>query len=260
MTIGGQKDNRDETMGHTETPHLGSKINDTGSESFLNKHDGADTPMMSNHLYQFAAPVYKQKQQTEMGKFASRQVKAKLNLHDEFIEGIPAVDSRVKNGDHRRTPIQINTRNAENGQFFDIPLQQHNSAAKLIKFQTPSTEGESITTATSIRKLSSKVVQNNGVRSPPESRLDSMSGEMGIRLRYTPESGTKNNLIKQSLERIDNAVKRYDKRVELQNLRDYLQSEEGSCPDDYLAKHVMLNPDAAPNRQAFSDNVSDSIV
>jgi hypothetical protein len=266
-----------ENVTSMETPHLGTKDpyksgSDNSGESFLNKHSSNNNSILSNHLYKFSAPVYKTKQKNEMLKLAPSQIQAEQDLHDIFIEGRNSVDVKNNNPDLRRTPMNINQRVCDNINYFDVPLQHHNSAAK---FQTPSTGGESITTATSIRKISSKIVTNYGIKSPADSRCDSINTEVGIRLRYTPESANKNNLMKQSLERIDNAVKRYGSkintnnmpapfdmtnRVQLQQLRDYLQSEEGSCPDDYLAGHIMLSQDPVENRQAFSENVSNSIV
>lgn len=82
-------------------------------------------------------------------------------------------------------------------------------------------------------------------------------------------------MIKQSLERIDNAVKRYgDKinpkempsafelsnKIQLQQLRDYLESEEASCPEDYMSKRTMLDSVQTNKKQVFSENITNSVV
>lgn len=170
----------------------------------------------------------------------------------------------------------------------DVPFHQHNSAAKVMKFQTPSSGTESITTATSNRKISSKILPSYGVQSTADSRSESISNEIGIRLKYTPDSaidkfkrlddtreGNSTKLLKQSLERIDNAVKRYGNnieqsempspfqlshRVQIQNLRDYLQSEETNMPEDYFSVNSAGYFESAQKKQVYSENLANSVV
>lgn len=96
-----------------------------------------------------------------------------------------------------------------------------------------------------------------------------------MKLRYTPTS-SKPELMKQSLERINHAVRRYGKNVytneipppfELvkgvssEQLRSYLQSEEGSITESIHMHNIpFANINMYMHNQALSEQVVNSIV
>lgn len=97
---------------------------------------------------------------------------------------------------------------------------------------------------------------------------------MATQLRYTPNAHKK-DLIQQSLERIDNAVRRYGKQIsskeisppfEFKNamshaqLREYLESEEGSISSCVQIGHTPLSNKNMYINKAFSENVTSSIA
>lgn len=125
------------------------------------------------------------------------------NTKDIFIEGRNP-ESKFNKRNLQHTPINSNLQNYIENFRFETPNNM--SSGKLLKFATPSSGGESLTTATSMRKLSQKM--GYAVSSPLDSRGDSINTDFTPVPRYTPGS-TKKDLLKQSLERIDNAVKRY---------------------------------------------------
>ena len=172
-----------------ETPHLGPK-NDSNkekqTENFLDKHKASNSTILSNHLYQYSAPIYKQYSSNITTLKPSFKIENQDLLKADPSKGLVVSNSK---SNIRCTPINVKTN--KQGLNSEVQFQHHNSAAKLIQFQTPSTGGESNTTATSKRKISSKIVPNYVAQSPADSRCESINTEVGIRLRYTPESNQK---------------------------------------------------------------------
>lgn len=69
----------------------------------------------------------------------------------------------------QRTPISSNVINAPNSFKFETPAH-HNDSENQTNFKTPSSGAESLTTATSMRKISNKASKNYGIMSPGDSR------------------------------------------------------------------------------------------
>jgi len=82
------------------------------------------------------------------------------NIQDIFVQG--------KNPDYysenkkviQRTPISSNLKNYIENVNFETPVNPNNSSKNIFKFATPSSGGESLTTATSMRKLSQRISPN----------------------------------------------------------------------------------------------------
>jgi hypothetical protein len=188
------------------------------------------------------------------------------NTQEIYVQG---KNPEVKLGNKRNvqmTPLNSNLQKYIESFKFETPL--HSGGGKIMQFATPSSNGESITTATSMRKISHKFSPRTNVQSPAESE-NSLKAD---HLRFTPNAGTK-NLMQQSLERIDNAVKRYGKKIdhqqpgpfELSNtpavlhsqLRDYLDSEGSSLYGGLQDGQTPMSK--IPQRKVMSENAADSI-
>ena len=134
-----------------------------------------------------------------------------------------------------------------------------------------SSNGESSTTAASMRKIPQTLSPNYALKGTPESCSESINEEPCSQMRRNKSGGTK-NLMKQSLERINKAIKRYGKKIGpedspgpfelshnpecLSQARDYLDSEGSS-----LFGSIQIGPIQGNNgKQAFSENISNSIV
>lgn len=141
------------------------------------------------------------------------------------------------------------------------------------RFQTPSSNtAESTTAATSMRKISNRFSPSmaDGGNIPDPILTESSERRKPI---FTPKLGTK-NLMKQSLERINKAIKRYGKNIGPENApgpfeftrnpsspsqaREHLESEESSL----LGSVIMLDEPKMQfsSKKAVSENVTNSIV
>lgn len=237
-------------------------------ESYLNKYDNNLNYIPSNHLYKFNVSNTK-KLENENDKNQNGQSFME-NIRDIFIEG--KNPDLVSNGKRnlQKTPLNSNLQKYIESFQFETPIATN--GGKLLNFATPSSNGASITTATSMRKMN-RFSPKVGIQSPLESRNASLCEESSQKLRYTPNAGTK-NLMKQSLERIDKAIKRYNKNIdpnvqpgpfELTNkphsfsqMREYLDSEGSSLFGGGI--QIGNNPSAVTRPKAFSENVCNSIV
>lgn len=157
-----------------------------------------------NHLYKFKAPIMNYPNQKERLSAIQPQ---KSNLKSPICQ---QTNLGLKRG-VQRTPISSNLKNYIEGFQFETPV--NNNSSKLPKFTTPSSGGESITTATSMRKLPNRMSPSCNPISPAESICgDSMTQDSVAVPRFTPKSTAK-ELMRVSLERIDNAVKRYGAKI-----------------------------------------------
>lgn len=261
------------------TPHLGSQVNednvkasqyDKFYQSYLTKHEVSTNLPSSNHLYKFKSNLPKN---TPDAPIPNHLIRLPIeNTQDIFVQGKnpDMFVSQKRNIQH--TPLNSNLQKYIESFVYETPSTH--SGGKLLKFTAPSTGAESITTATSMRKNPHRVTPNGYIQSPTESRNESFNVDFNTKLRYTPSSG-KNDLLKQSLERIDRAVRRngkqlnsYDEVPPLEfkhalshaQLREYLDSEEGSTNSRV---QVGLNPIPSwkkNNIRAFSENVTSSIA
>lgn len=112
----------------------------------------------------------------------------------------------------QRTPISSNLIKFKKNYKLDS-----STAHKLhVVSNTYSSGKESLTTATSMRKISGKMMLNSEAPSNTESRCDSTSTDIETKIMRQPDSNDK-GLIKRSLERIDNAVNRNTKMVFVTN-------------------------------------------
>jgi hypothetical protein len=192
------------------------------------------------------------------------------DIKDIFIEGKNSDSTFWSKKDPQITPLSSNLQNYIESFQFETPIAAN--GGKLMNSTTPSSNVASITTATSMRKtdINSPLV---GGKSSPESRNISLYNDSCKKQRYVQKGGTK-NLMKQSLERIDNAIKRFSKnngtdiqtgpfeltsnsRSQSQN-RDYLNSQ---CSSQF-GGHMQIgnDPNSVIQPQAFSDSVSNTII
>lgn len=259
------------------TPHLGDNNREDSNsksnfvlkqESYLNKYDNNSNYIPSNHLYKFNVATIK-KLENQNGKNQNGQLLME-NIRDIFIEGknpdlVPSAKRSLQ-----KTPLNSNLQRYIESFQFETPVAVN--GGKLLKFATPSSNGASITTATSMRKIN-RFSPKVGIQSPLETRNASLCEESSQKLRYTPNAGTK-NLMKQSLERIDKAIKRYNKNIELSvqpgpfeltnkphslsQMREYLESEGSSLFGGGI--QIGCSPSAINRPKAFSENVCNSIV
>ena len=197
------------------------------------------------------------------------------DIKDIFIEGKNSDSTFWSKREPQITPLSSNLQNYIESFQFETPIAAN--GGKLMNTTTPSSNVASITTATSMRKMdiNSPLVCNN---SSSESRNISSHtihfiNDSCKKQRFVQKGGTK-NLMKQSLERIDNAIKRFRKnngtdvqagpfeltsnsRSQSQN-RDYLSSQ---CSSQF-GGHMQIgnDPNSVIQPQAFSDSVSNTIL
>ena len=256
-------------LGNKEGRHNSKAKNDT--ESFLNKYADSGSIMMSNHLYKYANPLTKEEYSNNINNIANQSIKPVKEVDPEYhAKCLDFLNKRLV----QRTPISSNAINPPNCFKFETPAH-HNDSEKQTNFKTPSSGGESLTTATSVRKISNKAPKNYGAMSPEGSRWNSIATDIGIKYRYTPISWEK-GLMKQSLERIDNAVKRYGKMIypnevpppfEVVNginneqIRSYLQSENGSMLESMQMHNIPFTGiNMYMQNQAYSEQYVNSVV
>lgn len=262
-----------------KTPHLGVQQDDESAtkkedeqdhQSFLQKQNQTSAGIASNHLYKFNAAILQKAKNEDVNNVFRQQL--------ESVEGVPKdrknCDSQLSTKRIiQRTPLSSNLKNYIESFRFETPINYN--GGKLLKFATPSSGGESTTTATSMRQISNVVSPDYGLLSPADSQCDVISNDAGVHLRYTPHS-TKKDLMKQSLERIDKAIKRYGKKIMpgempeafsisqgLTNdqMREYLQSEQSSIAGSVqVGRDPWGNRDVYYRNKAFSENVADSIM
>lgn len=139
---------------------------------------------MSNHLYKFSNPIMKEDYNSSIKNIANQSIKQVKDVDPEYhAKCVEFLNKRLV----QRTPISSGIVNAPNSFKFETPA--HNiGSEKQAKFKTPSSGGESITTATSMRKISNKASNNYGAMSPGDSRCDSIATDIGVKYRYTPIS------------------------------------------------------------------------
>jgi hypothetical protein len=255
-----------------ETPYLGEKgdeinhsQNNISSGGYLEKNHSSVGSY--NHLYKFKAPMMNYVNQKER----LSAVQPHKNHFNSTIR--QPTNLGLKRG-VQRTPISSNLKNYIEGFKFETPV--NNNSSKLTKFTTPSSGGESITTATSMRKLPNRMSPNYNPVSPAESVCgDSIIQDSGLIPKFTPKSTTK-ELMRVSLERIDNAVKRYGTKInpsempspfEIANtvsnlhLRQYLWEEENSMVDEIKDSQKLIpQRKLFSEKQAFSEQVTNSII
>jgi hypothetical protein len=259
------------------TPFLGESKKDYNStrsnlafkqDSYLSKYNKNSNYVPINHLYKFNA--------ANMKKFENEQAKNQNSppvvedIRDIFIEGKNSDSTFWSKRTSHVTPLNSNLQNYIESFQFETPIAAN--GGKLMNSATPSSNVASITTATSMRKMdiNSPLVGN---KSSSESRNISLYNDSCKKQRYVHKGGTK-NLMKQSLERIDNAIKRFSKNngtnvqagpFELTSntrsqsqTRDYLNSQCSSL----FGGHMQVGNDANSiiQPQAFSDSVTNTIV
>ena len=227
--------------------------------------------MMSNHLYKYGNPLVKEDYNSSIKNIANQSIKQVKDVDPEYhAKCIDFLNKRLV----QRTPISSNAVNAPNSFKFETPAH-HNNSEMQTNFKTPSSGAESLTTATSMRKISNKASKNFGVLSPGGSRWDSIATDIGVKYRYTPISSEK-GLMKQSLDRIDHAVKRYGKKIypnevpppfEVVNginneqIRSYLQSENGSILESMQMHSIPFTGiNMYMQNQAYSEQYVNSVV
>lgn len=157
-----------------DTPHLGSKnaekvantLKANGVINFLDKHNESGSIVLSNHLYRFNNQILKKDPGVDSIKNMSNQAIKADKVNDAAMKKteLEVLNKRLV----QRTPISSNPRNYIESFKFETPVS-HNEPGKLLKFATPSTGAESLTTATSMRKISDKMAKNYGVQSPEDS-------------------------------------------------------------------------------------------
>ena len=226
---------------------------------------------MSNHLYKFSNPLMKEDYNSSIKNIANQSIKQVKDVDPEYhAKCLELLNKRLI----QRTPISSNVINGPNSFKFETPAH-HNDSENQTNFKTPSSGAESLTTATSMRKISNKASKNYGIMSPGDSRWDSIATDIGVKFRYTPISWEK-GLMKQSLERIDNAVKRYGKKIysnevpppfevingiNNEQIRSYLQSENGSVLDSMQMHSIPFTGiNMYMQNQAYSEQLVNSIV
>lgn len=175
MSIESADDHRlEESHEVVETPHLGAKPNydksipnEMSSQSYLNKYEVSANMPTSNHLYKFNAQYLKR---GEEAPIPNQLIKLPLeNKQDIFIEGKnPDILMDKSKRVIQRTPLNANLQNYIESFAFETPGST--SAHKLPKFATPSSGGESLTTATSMRKNPHRITPKYSLQSPSESR------------------------------------------------------------------------------------------
>lgn len=237
-------------------------------DGYLSKYNKNSNYVPSNHLYKFNA--------ANMKKLENEQAKNQNSppfvedIRDIFIEGKNSDSAFWSKRGPQITPLNSNLQNYIESFQFETPIAAN--GGKLMNSATPSSNVASITTATSMRKMdiNSPLVGN---KSSSESRNVSLYNDSCKKQRYVHNGGTK-NLMKQSLERIDNAIKRFSKnngtnvqagpfelpsnsRSQSQN-RDYLNSQCSSLFGGHM--QIGNDPNSVIQPQAFSDSVSNTIV
>ena len=170
-------------------------------DSYLEKYQDSNNNAMSNHLYKYTNKIFKRNEFNDCIK----------NIMNLSTLGSGAVYEQKETNKAnlsikrvlQRTPISSNAINHINKFNLESPSIQ----GKHHKQNTHTSGGESLTTATSKRKLSSKIKISYGVPSKTESCSESISTEIDSKIRRSSIPND-DRLIKRSLERIDNAIKR----------------------------------------------------
>ncbi|CAI2381128.1 unnamed protein product [Moneuplotes crassus] len=216
------------------------------TSEFIKKQEKDSSAAARNHLYKLNSRMMNQ---NEADKIKPAQINQLAeNMQDIYIEG--------KNS-RQKEPVNKNLLRYING----------------FRFETPSSNtAESTTAATSMRKISNRFSPSmaDGASIPDPILTESSDRRKPI---FTPKLGSK-NLMKQSLERINKAIKRYDKNIGPDNVpglyqqyrnpsspsqaRENLESEGSSLFGSVIMlddPKVMLS-----SNKELSENIANSIV
>lgn len=156
------------------TPNLGvkqeeksitKKDDESDHQSFLQKQNQFSASVASNHLYKFNATILQKSKNDDVSNVFKQQL--------ESVEEVPKdrkiCDSQLsKKRIIQRTPLSSNLKNYIESFRFETPVNYN--GGKLLKFATPSSGGESTTTATSMRQISNVVSPDYGLLSPADSQ------------------------------------------------------------------------------------------
>lgn len=243
-----------------ETPHLGSQENNESlakpdlytGESFLNKYMESGSVATSNHLYKYNSQTLKREERAQGIKNLANLSVIPVRHAESYAQSKEKDPEVVNKRLLQATPISSNVKNSTSHKLqYEAAITNFISSKKL-KFATPSSGGASRTTATSMSKVPESGKPQYKIQSQRNNQSEVISSEMEMKLRATPMS-EKKDLMKQSLERIDNAVKRYGKKlrpedqafniqvakgIKNEHLRTYLQSE-GSSMASQVEMHCV---------------------
>ena len=222
---------------------------------------------MSNHLYKYVNKIVKREDFNDvnqnMGNISILPNDTTQN--EQYKAQAELLSKRIL----QRTPISSNLIKFKKNYKLESPAGHKLNAHP----STHSSGKESLTTATSIRKISGKMKISSEAPSNTESRCESISTDIESKILRAPNTNDK-GLIKKSLERIDNAVNRNTKMIysneiwpfEVSNginshLRVYLENQEDSTQESIQMHSVpFAGINLYAKNQAQSNKGSNSVV